>query len=119
VPEFSRRVLDGDLEGMARMLHEGWLRKKTLASGVSSSLIDSLYETGLSAGAWGGKILGAGGGGCLLLLAPQPGHGAVRSAMADLARHSGLAGFKEIGVRFVQSGTDIVYNNQHRRSRPE
>jgi len=119
VPEFSRRVLEGDMEGMARMLHEGWLRKKSLASGVSSSLIDALYEAGIAEGAWGGKILGAGGGGCLLFLCPPAKRAAVLNAVSETARSGGLVGFKEIGVRLVQSGTDIVYNNQQRHSRPE
>jgi D-glycero-alpha-D-manno-heptose-7-phosphate kinase len=119
VPDFARRVLEGDLEGMARMLHEGWLRKKSLASGVSSSVIDTLYETGLAAGAWGGKILGAGGGGCLLFLTPHPKRAAVLSAVTEAARRGGLKDFKEIGVRLVQSGTDIVYNNQMGHALPE
>lgn len=114
VPEFTKRVLEGDLEGMARMLHEGWIRKKSLASGVSSSLIDSLYETGLAAGAWGGKILGAGGGGCLLFLAPPAKRHDVLAALEVAAGRSGLKDFKEIGARLVQSGTDIVYNNPPR-----
>lgn len=113
VPEFSRTVLSGDIRGMARLLHEGWERKKSLASGVTSSLLDTFYEAGLSAGAWGGKILGAGGGGCLLFLAPPDRHPAIRASVAKLAADGGLAGFKEIGIRLVQSGADVVFNNQH------
>lgn len=113
VPEFARRVLEADVRGLAHMLHEGWLRKRTLASSVSSSVLDGLYEAGLSGGAWGGKILGAGGGGCLLLLAPPAAHTALRRALAERAGKEGLTGFKEIGVRTVQSGTDLVYRNQH------
>lgn len=113
VPEFARRVLGADIRGLAHMLHEGWLRKRGLATSVSSSLLDGLYEASLAAGAWGGKILGAGGGGCLLVLAPPATHPAIRSALAERARTAGLAGFKEIGVRTVQSGTDLVYRDQH------
>jgi len=112
VGEFARRVLEGDIRGMAHMLHEGWLRKRSLASSVSSSVLDGLYEAGLSAGAWGGKILGAGGGGCLLLLAPPSAQAAVRRALEGRAAQERLAGFKEIGVRTVQSGTDLVYRDQ-------
>jgi D-glycero-alpha-D-manno-heptose-7-phosphate kinase len=112
VPEFARRVLEGDVRGMAHMLHEGWIRKRTLASSVSSSVLDGLYETGLGSGAWGGKILGAGGGGCLLFLAPPTSHPAVRRALSDRAAKEGLEGFKEIDVHLVQSGTDLVYRNQ-------
>jgi len=112
VPEFARRVLEGDVRGMAHMLHEGWVRKRSLAPSVSSSVLDGLYEAGLAAGAWGGKILGAGGGGCLLFLAPPAAHAAVRRAMAERAEREQLPGFKEIGVRTVQSGTDLVYRDR-------
>jgi D-glycero-alpha-D-manno-heptose-7-phosphate kinase len=112
VPEFARRVLEGDVRGMAHMLHEGWTRKRSLASMVSTSVLDALYEAGLASGAWGGKILGAGGGGCLMLLAPPGSHASIRRSLSDRAAKDRLEGFKEIGVRMVQSGTDLVYRNQ-------
>jgi D-glycero-alpha-D-manno-heptose-7-phosphate kinase len=111
VPEFKRRLEDGDFEAIARMLHEGWLRKKGLASGVSNAVIDCLYETGLRAGAWGGKVLGAGGGGCLLFIAPPDRRECIRKAVFDLARSSNLPDFKEIPMRFVQSGAEALYQH--------
>ncbi|MGC9611139.1 MAG: GHMP kinase [Minisyncoccia bacterium] len=111
VHDFKKLLLNGDIEGMAKMLHEGWLRKKSLASEISNSVIDDLYEGGIKAGAWGGKILGAGGGGCILFLAPKEKHGAVKEAVATLAKVNNLNEFREIPVKFIQSGTDILFNN--------
>ena len=56
----------GDLDGFGKLLHETWLRKRSLR-GVTNSEIDNIYDRALAAGALGGKILGAGGGGFLLL----------------------------------------------------
>lgn len=52
------------------MMHEGWLTKRSLSSGISSPEIDALYEAALAAGALGGKLCGAGGGGFLLMVVP-------------------------------------------------
>jgi len=53
-----------------RMLHEGWKLKRTLTQNISNSSIDEIYDAGLSAGAVGGKLLGAGGGGFMLFFVP-------------------------------------------------
>jgi len=111
VPEFKERLIGGDFEGLGGMLHDGWLRKKGLASGVSSSVIDCLYETGMRAGAWGGKVLGAGGGGCLLFIVPPEKRPCVRSAIWNVARSANLPDFKDIPIRFVQSGAEILYQH--------
>ena len=100
-----------DFEGLGNMLHDGWLLKKTLASKVSNSTIDNLYETGLKAGAWGGKILGAGGGGCVLFMAPVEKKPVIREAMKNAAAAHQLVEFNEIPVRFVQSGAEVLMNN--------
>ncbi len=60
---------DGDLAEFGKLLHENWLLKRQLSSRVSTSEIDSIYEAGRSAGAYGGKLLGAGSGGFVLLFA--------------------------------------------------
>jgi D-glycero-alpha-D-manno-heptose-7-phosphate kinase len=73
-----------DAEGFGRILHESWHLKRGLASGVSTSAIDLWYERALGAGAEGGKICGAGGGGCLLLVVKTERQDAVRKALRDL-----------------------------------
>ncbi len=59
-----RKVISGetDLDYFASLLHEGWLLKRSLGFGISNSAIDEWYEAARSAGAQGGKLLGAGGG---------------------------------------------------------
>jgi galactokinase/mevalonate kinase-like predicted kinase len=61
----------GDLDEFARLLHEGWLLKRSLGFGISSGAIDEWYEAARRAGAQGGKLLGAGGGGFLLVMVPR------------------------------------------------
>jgi D-glycero-alpha-D-manno-heptose-7-phosphate kinase len=65
--EMKNALLRGHLGEFGELLHEGWMLKKKLASKISNPEIDNLYETARKNGAVGGKILGAGGGGYLLL----------------------------------------------------
>lgn len=82
--EMELRLLDGDLDGFGRLLDLGWQQKKRLSGNISSAAIDAWYAAAREAGALGGKITGAGGGGFLLLYCPPGQQGAVRAAMADL-----------------------------------
>jgi D-glycero-alpha-D-manno-heptose-7-phosphate kinase len=111
--DFNEKLLAGDLRGMADMLNEGWKRKKSLAPNVSNSLIDELFEAGLKAGAWGGKILGAGGGGCLLFIVPPNIKATVGAAVKAVASKNNLKDFQEIPFRFTQCGTDVIFNSYH------
>lgn len=113
VDDFSTKLLKGDFKGLGAILHEGWLRKKSLTSSISNSLIDDLYEAGLHSGAWGGKILGAGGGGCILFIAPVSKKNKVRAAVMKVAQKYKLKGFQELPIKFVQAGAEILYNADH------
>lgn len=66
------------------LLDAGWRAKRTLANGISSPQIDACYERVLAAGALGGKIAGAGGGGFLYLVVPQERRDAVRKALPEM-----------------------------------
>lgn len=81
------RVLEGrDPDAMLRdfgaMMHEGWMIKRRLSSKVSTAAIDALYEQARGAGALGGKLCGAGGGGFLLMVVPPDGRAHFASALA-------------------------------------
>jgi D-glycero-alpha-D-manno-heptose-7-phosphate kinase len=73
----------GPLQGFGELLHEAWKAKRTLDAAISNSEIDSIYHQGLEAGAWGGKLLGAGGGGFMLFFAPPSSHGKLREVFRD------------------------------------
>jgi len=67
-----------------RLLHESWQIKRTLTQKISNSSIDEIYEAGLSAGALGGKLLGAGGGGFMLFFVPPEKRKALRARLNNL-----------------------------------
>ncbi|MBF8283753.1 MAG: putative kinase [Anaerolineales bacterium] len=91
----------GDLEAMGRLLHEGWQLKKQLASQISNGAIDEMYQTARRAGALGGKITGAGGGGFLLLYCLPERREAVRDALKPL---------QELPFQLEMDGTKVILN---------
>lgn len=97
-----RKVLDGgkELDRIGEILHKGWLLKKELALGISNSSIDGYYNKALEAGALGGKVLGAGGGGFILLYVNPQKQQKAREALRDL---------KELSFRFEYQGSTIIY----------
>jgi D-glycero-alpha-D-manno-heptose-7-phosphate kinase len=93
----------GDIDGLGAILHQGWEAKRKLAQGVSSSELDEIYERAVKAGALGGKISGAGGGGFFLLCVASDKRQAVRQALANL---------REMPFRLERGGSRIVLNMQ-------
>ena len=89
-----------DLQLFGEILHEGWLLKKTLASGISNPSIDEWYAAARANGATGGKLLGAGGGGFLLFDADPDRHDALEAA---------LPGLRRTPFAFEPQGSKIVY----------
>jgi D-glycero-alpha-D-manno-heptose-7-phosphate kinase len=81
------------------MLHRAWGLKRGLNAGVTNPLIDEAYDAATAAGAEGGKLLGAGGGGFLMFLAPPERHGAVRAALSGLRETP--FGFSGVGSRII------------------
>jgi D-glycero-alpha-D-manno-heptose-7-phosphate kinase len=82
--ELRDALYANDLNGFGEILHAGWMEKKKLAAGISNAVIDGWYELARRNGAIGGKVLGAGGGGFLLLYAPIERHGDIMRALPDL-----------------------------------
>jgi D-glycero-alpha-D-manno-heptose-7-phosphate kinase len=79
--ELKNRLLRGELDAFGAMLHEAWETKKTLAESITNPTIDELYAAARAAGAVGGKILGAGGGGHLLIYCPIEAKRAIAAEM--------------------------------------
>ena len=98
--ELRDALVVNDLDGFGEALHEGWVEKKKLASGISNPEIDEWYETARRHGALGGKLLGAGGGGFLLLYA-HPEH------IPDIL--SALPYLQPVPVRMEPQGSKIIY----------
>jgi D-glycero-alpha-D-manno-heptose-7-phosphate kinase len=88
------------LDDFGEMLHEGWLLKRSISSGISTSVIDDWYERGRKNGAVGGKLLGAGGGGFLLFYAHPELHPAIISSLAELT---------PVPFHFEPQGSKIIY----------
>jgi len=91
----------GNLDSIGKMLDHSWTLKKKLASKISNGPIDGLYDLAKRAGALGGKITGAGGGGFFLLYCPPEKQDSVRSALSDL---------QELPFRLERDGTKIIFN---------
>ena len=85
------------------IIHEGWLLKKSLTSGISTDAIDDWYAKARKAGAVGGKLLGAGAGGFLMFYAPPDRHEAIASALGELRR---------MDFKFEAQGSRIIFVHQ-------
>jgi D-glycero-alpha-D-manno-heptose-7-phosphate kinase len=88
------------LNRFGEILHEGWLLKRSLVDDISTEFINTCYESARRAGAIGGKLLGAGGGGFLLFYVEKQNQDRVRQALADL---------QELPFRFEPQGSKIIY----------
>ena len=98
--EMRDLLIAGDLDGFGAALDRGWQMKRGVSAMISNSAIDRLYDRARAAGALGGKIAGAGGGGFLLLYCPKPAQAAVRHALADL---------QSLDFRFDWGGARIAF----------
>src|SRR5262249_59307746 len=82
--DFRDKLISADVKGIVALLREAWEQKKSLSSAISSPLIETMYAVGLDAGAWAGKLLGAGQGGCLFFIAPQNRHQAIVKRLEEI-----------------------------------
>ncbi len=89
----------GDLPQFGRLMHEHWEHKKRRTAGMSNGDIDRWYQAGLDAGALGGKVIGAGGGGFLMFYTEDKGR--LRKTMREM-------GLPEVDFRFDFEGTKLI-----------
>jgi D-glycero-alpha-D-manno-heptose-7-phosphate kinase len=89
-----------DLDGFGEILHAGWLEKRRLVDSISNDQIDAWYERARAAGAIGGKLLGAGGGGFLLLYADPERHAEIYRALPEL---------QPVCFHFCLEGSKVIY----------
>ena len=96
-----KHVLErNQIDDFGRILHEGWLLKQSIMSGISNDHISELYQKGLDAGALGGKLLGAGGSGFILFYCPEHKQEKFRREM----QHA-----RELPFQFENYGSKIIY----------
>ncbi len=91
---------DSDITDFGRLLHESWMLKRSLTDKISNEQIDMIYEDALNAGALGGKLLGAGGGGFILFFVEAENQPKVREKLKDLLY---------VPFKFENLGTQIIY----------
>lgn len=103
--EATACLVERAFEDFGYLLHQGWEWKKQLASGITNGTIEAMYEAARKAGAIGGKISGAGGGGFLLLYCPPDKQSNVRAA---------LSRFRELPFNLEKDGSKVIFN--YRRS---
>ena len=100
-----RMTSDGlsEPETFGQQLDRGWHLKRLLGCGISNNRIDEAYERAKHAGAWGGKLCGAGGGGFLFVMADPERHEAIRAAMAS---------YRELPFGMSSEGVQIVFEGR-------
>ncbi len=101
VPLVIDSIIGGDFDDVGRTLHKNWLLKKSLAGNISNSDIDDMYNRAIEAGALGGKICGAGGGGFLLVYVPRNKQDNVREILRN---------FRELPFMLDPLGSRIIFN---------
>jgi D-glycero-alpha-D-manno-heptose-7-phosphate kinase len=97
-------LVSGNVDAIGYLLDQSWRLKKQLSSRINNGFIDELYQAALAAGALGGKIAGAGGGGYLLLYCPYAKRESVRAALSKL---------KELPIQLEPDGSKVIFNYQH------
>jgi D-glycero-alpha-D-manno-heptose-7-phosphate kinase len=90
----------GSLAAFGRLLHDSWMAKRSLDGPISSDVIDTIYDTGIAAGAFGGKLLGAGGGGFIAFFVPPERQATVRARLAHLP---------EVEFRMDAAGSHVIH----------
>ncbi len=100
VYDLKDSFVTGNIDDMGPILHENWILKQQLASGITNPTIADIYQTGLNNGATGGKLLGAGGGGFMLFYCPANQRKRLISALSNL-RH--------FDFTFEQDGSKLIY----------
>jgi D-glycero-alpha-D-manno-heptose-7-phosphate kinase len=94
-------IQSNNIDTFGQILHENWELKKSITTGINNPEIDEWYAKARRAGATGGKILGAGAGGFLMLIAPSESHAKIISD---------LSGLKLVMVNFENHGSKIIFN---------
>lgn len=103
VNPFTEAMLSGNIRSCGRLMDTNWKLKQRMASGISNTRIEEMYHKAKNAGAIGGKIAGAGGGGFLLLIVPRERQNAVFEALQD---------YRELPFMLEESGSKVIFDDR-------
>lgn len=95
----AQHIVDGKIDELGKLVGQSWTYKRSLSDAVSNPLIDDMYQRALDAGAFGGKVIGAGGGGFMLLIVDPDRMSNVKLALQDCA---------QMHIRFEFNGTRSI-----------
>ncbi len=95
-------LLQGQFEAFGKLLHQNWKLKKSLSRQISNSSIDQAYQSAIRCGAWGGKLLGAGGGGFLLVFASPSYHKQIIRSLKKMTL---------VNFDFESLGSRVIYHH--------
>lgn len=101
VDPFIKALKNDDIGECGRLLGKNWELKQKMASGITNEVTDDMYRRAIEAGAYSGKIAGAGGGGFMFLLAPVEKHEAVSNA---------LSGYRELPFMIEEGGSKVIFD---------
>ena len=93
-----------NLEDIGKLLDRSWKIKKRLAKGVSNTAIDDLYAAAKKAGAFGGKLMGAGGGGFLMFMVPPNKHESLKQALPHIKVW--------VPLKIEMMGSEVIFHNE-------
>lgn len=98
--EMREALFENNLKDFGRILNQNWILKREMSGGITNSVVDKYYDIAMKAGAEGGKLLGAGGGGFLLFYCEKDKQLRLRSALSDLI---------ELPFSMETGGTKVIY----------
>jgi D-glycero-alpha-D-manno-heptose-7-phosphate kinase len=105
--EAMRYIFDGDYDSVGDLFNQSWAEKKQISKGITTNALDDIYDTAIRAGALGGKLLGAGGGGFFLFYTPTA------AAKYDVGKALGSRGnVKPLDFKFSYEGSKVIYNDR-------
>ncbi len=103
VRPFVAAVEQGDIAACGQLLDQNWQLKRSMAAGISNRKIEAIYNAAINAGAFAGKISGAGGGGFLLLIVPREKQNAVFDALKN---------YRELPFMIEESGSKVIFDDR-------
>lgn len=104
VPNGVHALVGGDLRAFAGILEAEWMIKKKISQSISNIAIEDMYQKAKNAGAWGGRVSGAGGGGFMMLIAPPHTHLTIRQV---------LAGKDELTITLTENGSEVIFQDNN------